>query len=401
MIFSGKYEVIEKVGVGGMGIVYRVKHLDLDTELALKILPRHLSQDAELVERFRREARMMARLNHRNIVRVFDFVRDGDNYYLIMEFLEGRNLHQILQAMLKAEGHPMPLPEVLRVGLQIAEALAYAHTQNPIVVHRDIKPSNIIIEESEGSRAVVTDFGIAKHLGQSQSDLTRSGLFVGTPTYCAPEQLRHDDDLDARVDLYSLGMVLYELYTGRQYFAGLKDHEVIGRVLYEKVANTVVFPDAPPEFVCLVERAIALDRDTRYPTAALMVTDLQACLRALGADTPGAREIEPAAERPAPPRDEDVDIDKEIAALEQKRRQRRAQQAERACRQARTAAEARDARTEAPTEFGEAAARHAEAEEMLRAEDYEVAITLFEQAGTLFEAAATRGDERRSERRVG
>ncbi len=392
MIFSGKYEVTEKVGQGGMGIVYRVRHLDLDTDLALKILPRDLSQDAELVERFRREARMMARLNHRNIVRVFDFVRDGDNYYLIMEFLQGKNLHQILHSR---GADKLLLPDVLRIGAQIAEALAYAHEQTPAVVHRDIKPSNIIIEDKT-ARAVVTDFGIAKLMDQAQSDLTRSGLFVGTPKYCAPEQLRHDDDLDARVDIYSLGMVMYELYTGKQFFAGLKDHEVIGRVLYEKLENTLSLPDAPPEFTELVERAIMRERDARYQTAAEFAADLQACLRTL--EPSGAGGEIPAADETST--GDMGAIEAQIRALESKRLQRLARQAQGTCRKAREGAQRAGAADEAATEFGAAREREGQAEAQLEITEYEPAAVLFHEAAAGFESAATVARERKLERGV-
>ncbi|MBI3767279.1 MAG: protein kinase [Deltaproteobacteria bacterium] len=395
MILSGKYEVTEKVGQGGMGIVYRVRHLDLDTVLALKILPRDLSQDAELVERFRREARVMARLNHRNIVRVYDFAKDGDTYYLIMEFLQGKNLHQYLQHSMRAMQRPLPLPEVLQLGVQIAEALAYGHEQAPAVVHRDIKPSNIIVEE-DTARAVVTDFGIAKLMGETQSDLTRSGLFVGTPKYCAPEQLRHDDDLDARVDIYSLGMVLYELYTGRQFFAGLKDHEVIGRVLYEKVENSVSLPDAPSDFTRVVERAIARDRDARYPTAASFAADLQACLGLVGGKAKGADAAVPSGD------ETNVGdmgaIDAQIRALERKRLHRQTRQTQIQCREARTGAESAGAAEEAATEFGRARTREAEAEERLTHNDHQSAAALFREAAAAFESAMTLARERRQVR---
>jgi tRNA A-37 threonylcarbamoyl transferase component Bud32 len=388
VILSGKYEVTEKVGQGGMGIVYRVRHMDLDTVLALKILPRELSQDPDLVERFRREARMMARLNHANIVRVFDFAKDGDTYYLIMEFLKGLNLRQILQERLERSGSSMPLPEVLRVGSQIAEALAYAHGQDPAVVHRDIKPSNIIIEEGT-ERAVVTDFGIAKLMGQTQSELTHTGLFVGTVKYCAPEQLRHDADIDARVDLYALGMMLYELYTGKQFFAGLKDHEVIGRVLYEKGDNVVELPDTPPEFIALVSRAIARDRDQRHPTAQALLTDMQACLqRVVGGAAPAAEPVGA------------DDIEAQIRALERRRVVRLAEQAREECRQARALAEREGAQNDLAEVFARAVASADEAEQLLEKEQHQDACDRFREAATALTEAAAEAVQQRRRRAV-
>ncbi len=390
MILSGKYEVTEKVGQGGMGIVYRVRHLDLDTVLALKILPRELSQDPDLVERFRREARMVARLNHANIVRVFDFAKDGDTYYLIMEFLAGRNLRQVLQERLERTRKAMPLPEVLRVGVQIADALAYAHEQKPAVVHRDIKPSNIIIEEGS-ERAVVTDFGIAKLMGESQSELTHTGLFVGTVKYCAPEQLRHDADIDARVDVYALGMLLYELYTGKQYFAGLKDHEVIGKVLYEQGENVVDLPNTPPEVNALMTRAIARDRDARHPSAEALLGDLRACLRGIGegdeastsATAGGADEIEA-----------------QIRALERVRTQRLAEEARDACRAAHEVAERDGTEAEAPEAFAAAAAAEDEGLGLLTGGQHADAAARLGEAAAAFREAAAAASRQRAERGV-
>ncbi len=395
MIISGKYEVKEKVGQGGMGIVYRVCHTDLDTILALKILPRDLSNDDELVERFQREARVMARLNHRNIVKVFDFAKDGDTYYLIMEFLQGKNLHELLTAHMKANQAPLPLAEVLRIGEQIAEALAYAHGQPNPVVHRDIKPRNIIVEDTTG-RAVVTDFGIAKLMGeQSQSDLTRSGVFVGTPKYCAPEQLRHDEDLDERVDIYSLGMVLYELYTGRQYFAGLKDHEVIGRVLYQPGENTVSLPDAPPQFTQIVERAIARERSVRYAHASALLEDLHACLNAIDRDV--AESARGAAAEDAPT-EEVGSIEAQIRALERKRLHRLASQAREECRTAREEAEEAGAERDTPTEFGRAQALERDAEDRLVHNDNRRASELFRDAATVYKETLAQVAARRRHR---
>jgi len=392
VILSGKYEVTEKVGQGGMGIVYRVRHLDLDTVLALKILPRELSQDPDLVERFRREARMMARLNHANIVRVFDFAKDGDTYYLIMEFLAGRNLRQVLQERLERTRKAMPLPEVLRVGAQIAEALAYAHEQKPAVVHRDIKPSNIIIEEGS-ERAVVTDFGIAKLMGESQSELTHTGLFVGTVKYCAPEQLRHDADIDARVDVYALGMLLYELYTGKQYFAGLKDHEVIGKVLYEQGENLVDLPDTPPEVNALMTRAMARDRDTRHPSAEALLGDLQACLRGIGeGGDPGT-----SATATAGGADE---IEAQIRALERVRMQRLAEEARDACQAAHAAAERDGAEAEAGETFAAAVVAEDEGLGLLAGGQHEDAARRLGEAAAAFREAAAGASRQRAERGV-
>lgn len=397
MIIAGKYEVTDKVGQGGMGIVYRVRHVDLDTILALKMLPRELSHDPQLVERFRLEARVMARLNHANIVRVFDFAQDGDTYYLVMEFLSGKNLRQVLQETMQRTKRPLPLSEVLRAGKQIADALAYAHGQTPAVVHRDIKPSNIIVEEKT-ARAVVTDFGIAKLMGESQIELTRTGLFVGTVKYCAPEQLRHDPDIDARADIYALGMMLYELYAGAHFFAELKDHEVIGRVLYEKRANEVHLPDAPPEFVRLVNRAIACDRSVRYSSTEDLIADLQVCLRLAEGEATDLDTTRKAGGAAAAIAEEDIDA--QIRALELKRLQHLLAQARRDCQRARAAAEQQGARDEAAEAFARADAIAEEAEALDSAGEHHAACDRFRDAAAGFEHTCKEAERRRAEHAV-
>ena len=262
MIISNKYEVVEEIGRGGMGIVCRVCHLELDAMFALKMLLPELSADKELVKRFHHEARIMAKLQHPNIVRVFDIDRDGDKYYFVMEYVSGRNLAEIL----KDKG-PLPMEEVLRVSTQVGQALAHAHEFKPPVIHRDIKPSNIMIEAGSG-RVVLTDFGIAKLADQDRTRYTRTGIAIGTIRYCAPEQLQGIPDLDARADIYALGLVMYEMCTGQRFFNGMTDEAIIGRLLYDPKENQPVFEDnIPLYFRRIVARAIAKDRKLRYPTS--------------------------------------------------------------------------------------------------------------------------------------
>ncbi|HJY82500.1 MAG TPA: serine/threonine-protein kinase, partial [Candidatus Binatia bacterium] len=230
MVISRKYEVVGQLGRGGMGVVYKVRHSALDTILALKVLPAYLMDNQEMIARFYREARVMARLRHHNIVRVLDIDQDDtlNFHYFVMEYLQGKTLGEYLR-----ERRSLPLPEVLDIACQVASALEYAHSHNPSVIHRDIKPSNIMIEDLSG-RSVVMDFGIAKELGESE--MTKSGVMIGTVKYCSPEQMRHEP-LDGSADVYSLGMVMYEAYTGTQFFAGLGEHTVISRVLDDTQEN--------------------------------------------------------------------------------------------------------------------------------------------------------------------
>src|SRR5215475_3993473 len=196
-VISRKYEVMGQLGQGGMGVVYKVRHTALDTILALKVLPRDLMENPEMVSRFYREARVVARLSHPNIVRVLDIDYDEalNFHYFVMEYIQGQTFAQYLR-----EHGPLPLQDVLKITRQIASALAYAHDYTPPVIHRDIKPANVMIEERTG-RVVVMDFGIAKEL--DNSDMTKSGMVIGTLKYCAPEQIRHQP-LDGGADIYSL-----------------------------------------------------------------------------------------------------------------------------------------------------------------------------------------------------
>ncbi len=292
MKISARYEVLGLLGQGGMGVVYHVRDTTRGRENALKTLAPGRSED--IVERFLTEAQVMFRLEHDNIVRVYDFGKDGETYFLTMELIRGKNLRQLLNAR---QNKGFPLAEVIRMGIQAADALNYAHSQKPeAVVHRDIKPVNIMVEEETG-RVVVTDFGIAKLMadtggGETQvgNDLSRT-VFAGTVPYSAPEQFQPVGAarrLDARVDIYALGIVLFEIYTGRHFFAGLSADEV---ELHHRSVETgacpvqrphacdhkVALPDTPASFLHVIEKAIARDRSERYRTAAEMLADLQAC----------------------------------------------------------------------------------------------------------------------------
>ena len=269
MIIAGKYQVISELGRGGMGTVYRVRHLELGASFALKILHPPGSDEADLVGRFYHEARIMAQLRHPNIVKVFDMGQDGDSYYFVMEYVQGRNLNQIL----KQEG-PLPLDRVLAISRQIGQALAYAHNQHPPVIHRDIKPHNILIED-DTARVVVMDFGIAKLLGSQQTQHTRTGLFIGTLAYGAPEQLRSDITIDNRADIFSLGLVMYEMMAGRRFFAGLTQEEIIGKQLYDPGEYLLSFErPVPSPLRRLVAKAMAKNRDRRYTQVAELLATL-------------------------------------------------------------------------------------------------------------------------------
>ncbi len=267
MVISGKYEVQSQLGQGTMGLVYKVRHTLLDTILALKVLPAHLMENPELVKRFYREARVMARLNHPNIARVIDIHRDDtlQFHYFVMEYIQGQTLRQHLQ-----DKGVLPLLEIVEICRQVARALDYAHNYNPPIIHRDIKPTNIMIEDGSW-RVVVMDFGIAKELGESE--MTRAGTMLGTLKYCPPEQMRHEA-LDGSADVYALGMVMYEAYTGAHLFAGLNENEVIRRVLNPEESEPSFTRPMPSEFVAIIKKAIAKSREKRYRCMADLLADL-------------------------------------------------------------------------------------------------------------------------------
>jgi serine/threonine protein kinase/dipeptidyl aminopeptidase/acylaminoacyl peptidase len=271
-LISRRYEVLELLGQGGMGTVYKVRHTALGSISALKVLPKELMQDPEMVTRFYREARIMANLSHPSIVRVLDIDQDDtlDFHYFVMEYVEGKTLKQYVE-----QKGSLSLAETLDVVGQVARAVAYAHAHTPPIVHRDIKPANIMIEDRSG-RVVVMDFGIAKEL--DGKELTRPGVTIGTLKYCAPEQMRQEQ-LDGAVDVYALGMVMYETYTGKHLFAGLGERELIARVLVEKSENAPVFEKPTPQvFADLVARAIAKSRDVRFPSMTAFLRELEACV---------------------------------------------------------------------------------------------------------------------------
>src|SRR5580658_10585335 len=239
-------EILEFVGQGGMGAVYRARQKQLDRMVALKILPPGIGQDAAFAARFAREAKALAKLNHPGIVTIYDFGRADGLFYFFMEFVDGVNLRQLLHA-----GRISPR-EALAIVPQICDALQFAHDQG--IVHRDIKPENILIDRR--GRVKVADFGLAKLVGtdaltpalshpMGEGGLTESGAILGTPQYMAPEQSAHPLEVDHRADIYSLGVVFYQMLTGelpsaklvppsKKVFVDVRLDEVVLRALEKK-----------------------------------------------------------------------------------------------------------------------------------------------------------------------
>ncbi|MFI5179217.1 MAG: serine/threonine-protein kinase, partial [Vicinamibacterales bacterium] len=205
----GRYQVLERVGRGGMGVLYRGIDPVLDREVAIKLMLADFSEDAEqLRPRFYREARAVAKLQHRNIVTIFEFAEEGQTPFIVMEFLKGTSL----AARMAAEP-PLTLDDKLDIVAQLAAGLSYAHEQG--IVHRDVKPANIFLLED--STVKLLDFGIAK---LTTSTLTRQGDMLGSASYMSPEQVMGSESVDGRADVFSAGVVLYELIAGRKPFQG-------------------------------------------------------------------------------------------------------------------------------------------------------------------------------------
>ncbi|NOT53746.1 MAG: protein kinase, partial [Deltaproteobacteria bacterium] len=368
-VISRKYEELGQLGQGGQGVVYKVRHVEHQTVMALKALPAYLLEDQDMVARFEQESVLMTRLQHRNIARVLGTGRDDalNLTYFVMEYIEGRTLKQYLY-----EKGPLSLSEVLEIARQVASALEYAHTQTPPVIHRDIKPTNIMIEDHTG-RVVVLDFGIAKELDDGESR-TKTGVMVGTWKYCSPEQLRHEP-LSGSADVYSLGIVMYEILTGKQFFAGLDEHAVLGKVLYDPQENIPAFDrPVPPAFAAVVTKAIAKDRAKRYPRMADLSRDLEACWLALDeTKTVALSTPPPAVSQPVQERSEIEKIEAQIRQLEEERQRRMVTSLQSQVREARTRAEQEGARQVAAALFEQGLVEEGAGEEHVRHQQYALA----------------------------
>jgi len=284
------FRIVEKLGAGGMGVVFKAVDTRLERPVALKFLPENMVQDVAALERFRREAKAASALNHPNICTIYDVGEgqvSGSNEkrsFIAMEFIDGETLRQHIN------GKPLELEEILKLGIQIADALDVAHAGG--IIHRDIKPSNVFV--TKRGQAKVLDFGLAKLMAQQDvlaadpeatassgssgstgSSVSIVGVISGTPAYMSPEHVR-GDDLDARADVFALGLLLYEMATGKQAFGGRTGGAIIEAILTKKPAAVETLnPELPAQLEEIIDKCLEKDREKRYPTAAEVRAELQ------------------------------------------------------------------------------------------------------------------------------
>ncbi|MGQ9653513.1 MAG: serine/threonine-protein kinase [Thermodesulfobacteriota bacterium] len=270
------YRIVEKIGEGGMGVVYRAEDQVLHRDVAIKVLridpERKLSSEKiqEIQRRFQREAQAAARLNHPNIVSVYQVGSSGSQPYMVMEYLKGRSLVEVMD-------EETPVTDVLKAMIQVCGALHYAHSQG--VIHRDVKPDNIVL--GEDGRVKITDFGIAR-VDEPDGLQTRTGVMLGSPAYCAPEQLKDFRHVDGRADIFSVGVVLYQWLTRRFPFEGDAATEIISKILTnEPIPPRLLNPEIPPELEAVILKALAKEPSQRYQTAAELQVALEKVLRLL------------------------------------------------------------------------------------------------------------------------
>lgn len=272
---DGQYRLTRRIGGGGGGTVWEADDTTRGRRVAVKILTHEADGSRESVERFRREGEKFGRLgrSHPNIVRIHAYGREQGFFYIVSEFVEGKHLYQLLM-----RDGPFPVDRALSVIRTIALAVGHAHEQQ--IIHRDLKPENVMIRDADGVVKVL-DFGVAKDMNASV-DLTRQGTYLGTPAYSAPEQIR-GEPIDHRADIFSMGVILYELLTGEQPFKGRKTIEVLKATLQERpLAVEKLNRGVTPPVAQLLEKMIQKNPRRRFASCAELVAAIDGVLAGLG-----------------------------------------------------------------------------------------------------------------------
>src|SRR5947199_6195426 len=274
----GNYKITNKFGAGGQGTVYKATDQKLGRTVVVKVLPAELTVKETNLKRFEREARLASALDHPNICTIFDMDEAGGLHFIAMQYVEGKNVRQLVN------GRPLELESALRIGIQVADALASAHARG--IIHRDIKSGNVMVTDS--GQVKILDFGLAKLLDETEArtsgidrtDLTELGVPYGTAAYAAPEQAK-GDKVDARADIFSTGVLLYEMLTGTWPFRGKSSVDVRHAVLHEEPQplSEARPGGAPWQLQAILDRAMAKEPKQRYQKVGEMRDDLRAVLR--------------------------------------------------------------------------------------------------------------------------